>query len=66
MTYASPAPADAYISPAYAVYAATAPVDEYVTEMVSGENATPFTRTWVSPRNSASMSQRRVSNAIVS
>ena len=58
VTYATPCPVAEYIAPVPAVYAATAPVAEYVAGLVSSQNAMPFTRTWVSPRNSASISQR--------
>ena len=61
MTNATPCPVIEHVAPVPAVHAATAPVDEYVTGMVSSQNAMPFTRTWVSPRNSAST--RRGSNA---
>ena len=54
-----------YVAPVPAEHAATATVDEYVTGMVSGQNAMPFffTRTWVSPRYSASLRRSRVSKA---
>ena len=58
VTYATPCPVAEYFAPVPAVYAATAPVAEYVAGLVSSQNAMPFTRTWVSPRNSASISQR--------